>query len=603
MKRISRKTIFNLLLCGIVIVAALPGTALAASRLAQATDTPTSTATPTATLTPTSTTSPLASISNIEPSSMRSDLGGTLTVLGAGFQTSAVVRVVGVGVLETTFVNVGTLTAQVPVGLDNGNYIVEVINTPGQILTAPSQLKINPPPAPPAPTNPPGPAPFVRPLLAVNSYATDPGTVSQGKGFVLNVALKNVGDDTAFNIALTIPAGDFVPLGNGGTQVVSRLAPGEVAVVSQQMTAKSGIGGGLKSIELSLAYNDRNGSGFTDSPSVAVSVAGGGGVAATATPTPMPEVPQMVVSSYRTDPGELSPGSAFTLTLNIDNVGSVNATRLSAVLGGAASSGTTTDGDTPPGGVSGGGGDFATFGPLGSSNVKFIPLAAITETVTIQQRLIVNSTAKPGAYTVKVSLVYDDQKGQRRVDDQVVTLLVLQPPLLEISYYRPIDPAFVGQPWNAPVQVVNVGRITSQLGNLQVTGPQGVDVQNGTIFVGPLEAGGQFPLDALIFPTEAGTLSFNVNVYYIDDFNEAKVISHTLEVEVLPAPEPEPIDPGGEGGEPSPPPPSEESFFDMLWRAFLGFVGLDSAQPQAAQGGIDSPGEGGFVPEPGVFGP
>jgi hypothetical protein len=226
--------------------------------------------------------------------------------------------------------------------------------------------------------------------------------------------------------------------------------------------------------------------------------------------------------------------------------------------------------------------------------------------VTIEQALIVNSTAKAGAYTVKVSLVYDDPRGQRRVDDQVISLIVIVPPALEIGYYRPVDPAFAGQPWPAPIQVVNVGRNLTQLGKMEVTASN-ADVQNGSIFVGPLEAGGQFPLDAVVMPREPGPLALTVNIYYRDDFNLPKVISTTLDIDVMPQPEPPTIEPGQEGGSNTAPPPVEESFVDVLWRAFLGLIGLDSGRPTQGPdpGGLaptEPPGSPSVIPIPGPKG-
>lgn len=572
------KNSFISLMCAAVILATLPGAALA-----QTPSTPTPNQAGEKPL--------VLGIASIEPTQMRSDEGGALTVLGTDFDSTAVVRLQGIGVLATTFVNTTTLTALVPRGLAPATYTVEVRNGAGETSTFVG-LTITPGPTPtpePQPTDIPPPAPFVRPLMTVATFRTTPNPVVQGKVFTLTTILKNVGDDTAFNIAMRVPAGDFVPSGNAGTLAFPKLKPGESLQFDQALIAKFGIGNGLKTVEAAVSYNDRNGGSYNDTLPLGISVAGGGGPARTPTPTPLPPAPQLVVTNYRTEPVELRPGTIFTLSLDIDNVGQADAARLSAVLGGAASSGDTggdgTGNGGSPGGVSGGGGDFDIFGPIGSSNVKFIDTLTPTETATIEQNLIVNSTAEAGAYTVKVSLVYDDPGGKRRIDDQVITLIVVQPPAVEISYYRSIDPAFAGQPWPMPVQVVNVGRNTAQLGRMEVLAPEGVDVQNGSVFVGPLESGGQFPIDALVTPLEPGPLTLTVNVHYIDDFNAAKVISATLDVEVLPF-EPPPVEPGSP--EPGVPPPTEESFFDMLVRAFLGLIGLDSGRPAVTTGPIDS---------------
>lgn len=523
-------------------------------------------------------------VDGVEPGSIRVDLGGDLTVLGSNFAQGAAIRLVGLGVLPTNFINDTTLTAEVPTGLKSGTYVVQVRNPDGQTSPETPQLRLNAAPEPTDVPPPPGPAPFVRPLLTVASYSTDPGTVSQGKQFMLSIAIKNVADDTAFNVVLTIPSGDFVPVGNAGTQTVQKIHIGETIVFNQAMLAKSGSGGGLKPIELKITYNDRNGTGYSETPTVSINVAGGSGGAAKPTPTPVPRLPQLIVSDYRVEPEILSPGLEFKLFMKVQNVGTGDATRLSVVLGGAATSGSGTgDGSgsgtgTGTGGVSGAGGDFAVFGPIGSSNVKFYPTVTITDPLDIEQALIVNSTAKSGAYTVKVSLVYDDPKGQRRTDDQVITLRVLVPPMVEISYARDPGPATAGQPWAVPLQVVNVSRSTTQLGKLEVVAPDGVSVQNGSTFIGQLEAGGQYPLDAQLTPTEAGPLAFTARLHYLDDFNRPQIITQTFSIEVEALPEPPPIDPSAPNG-PIEPVPVEESLGDQILRLILGLLGLDSARP------------------------
>ena len=519
-------------------------------------------------------------VDSVEPGSMRADIGGSLTVLGGDFVDGAAVRLIGWGVLPTNFINDTTLTAQVPAGIKAGSYVAQVRNPDGQISASGPSLRVNAAPGPTDTPEPPGPVPFVRPLLTVASYSTDPGTVVQGKTFALSVAIKNVADDTAFNVVLTIPSGDFVPIGNAGTQTVQKIHVGESIVFNQDMQAKSGIGGGLKPIELKITYNDRNGTSYSETPTVSINVAGGGGGVARPTATPVPRQPQLIVSDYRVEPQELSPGLEFKLFMRVQNVGTGDATRLSVVLGGAATSGSGTGDGTGTGtGVSGAGGDFAVFGPIGSSNVKFYPRVTVTDTLDIEQALIVNSTAKSGTYTVKVSLVYDDPKGQRRTDDQVITLMVLVPPLVEISYAREPGPATAGQPWAVPLQVVNMSRNTTQLGKLEIVPPPGVSVQNGSTFIGQLEAGGQFPLDAQLTPNEAGTLEFTARLHYLDDFNRPQVISQTFSIEVEALPETPPIDPSQPNG-PITPTPTEESLGDQVLRLILGLLGLDSGRPQ-----------------------
>ncbi len=159
--------------------------------------------------------------------------------------------------------------------------------------------------------------------------------------------------------------------------------------------------------------------------------------------------------------------------------------------------------------------------------------------------LIVNTTTDPGAYPAKVSFVYTDNSGSNFVDDQVITLLVYQRPQVEMGFYIPPSPLFAGQMGSLPLQLVNTGRSTVVFGNFSVRA-EGAEMTNNAIFVGALESGGFFPLDAMAMPFEPGTLELLLSVNYTDDFNQPAVITQTLEIEVLESIPFDPMDPGME---------------------------------------------------------
>jgi hypothetical protein len=121
-----------------------------------------------------------------------------------------------------------------------------------------------------------------------------------------------------------------------------------------------------------------------------------------------------------------------------------------------------------------------------------------------------------------------------------------------------------------------MGRNSVVLGNMSVTGSNG-QFSNNTIFVGNLESGGYFTLDATYIPDVAGTTDVLVSVDYTDDFNQSQVITETLVVEVLEQPIIEPPIDGGMDSGSIEPPLAPETFLHKLWRLFLGLIGLDSA--------------------------
>jgi hypothetical protein len=262
--------------------------------------------------------------------------------------------------------------------------------------------------------------------------------------------------------------------------------------------------------------------------------------------------------------------------MQLSNVGLQTARNVTMIVGGGSAS-VDANGTPQPGGVSGGSGDFTNFAPIGSSNVQKVGDVPAGGVLAVGQGLIVNVTTAPGAYPMKVSFIYVDEKGTVFKDDQVITLLVYSLPSVDISFYRDPGQFFMGMPNAVPVQVVNLGRKTAVLGNMRVTSPDAT-FENAQVFVGALEPGGYFTLDAMSYPQTPGTLSLEVTIEYTDDFNQPRTITKTLTVEVLEQEMPPDFNPneGGGGGEYM---PVEETFWQKVWRFILGLFGLDSAAP------------------------
>jgi len=198
--------------------------------------------------------------------------------------------------------------------------------------------------------------------------------------------------------------------------------------------------------------------------------------------------------------------------------------------------------------------------------------------ISVSQQLVVNVTAAPGAYTLKLSFVYTDAKGDRQVDDQVITLLVYSLPQVEVSFYRDPGMFTAGMENMLPLQITNLGKKTYVLGNMKVTA-ENADVYNNVLMVGALDAGGYFTLDASLFPYQEGPLELKIEINYSDDFNQPRVIEQVIPIEILPAMDIPPdmggMNGGGNGSgvidEPQP-----ETFWQKVLRFFRGLFGLGS---------------------------
>lgn len=416
-----------------------------------------------------------------------------------------------------------------------------------------------------------------RPLLVLDSYGvTGDAEITPGQQFELRLTVVNRGQDFARNVLITFGGNDFLPVDTGGVRALNEVDPNEKVNVFQPLIANPSLSGQtVATLSVAVAYTNLDGSeSFTETLTITINLkkpSSGGPARPTATPT-LVSRPQLVVSAYRTDVDPLQPGAIFNLELEVRNLGTANARSVTMVLGGGAS---VNDQGTPVPGSS----ELSTFAPLGASNLVFLGEVPVGVTVTTSQKLIVNVTANPGAYPFKISFIYDDEKGARQINDQVITMLIYQLPQVEVGFYR--DPGFfyTNQPTQLPLQVTNLGRKTAVLGNMRVTSPN-AEITNNVTLVGSLEPGGYFTLDAMAMPFQPGPMDIEININYTDDFNQPRTITQTLSVEVIEMPTPEPPT---DGFPPvGPEIPVEETLWQKVLRFLRGLVGLDSAQPTPA---------------------
>lgn len=437
-------------------------------------------------------------------------------------------------------------------------------------------------------------AAFARPLVVVSSYSVSGGAITPGQDFTIKLVLANVGKSPASNLVISFESSDFLPRDTGGVRAITSLGAGNSVEVSQSMASSADLAGKtIATLAGKLSYTDAAGTAYSEAFTFTINLNEPVyyGSSATATPTASLR-PQLVVSTYKTNVDPLQPGTIFNLDLEVHNLGSADARAVTMVLGGGVSAGDGS-GTPQPGGVSGSGGDLTNFAPLGSSNLQYLGDVTSGMTMKATSQLIVNVNTQPGAYPLKLSFVYTDSKGNRIVDDQVITLLVYSLPQVEVSFYRDPGTLFTGQPNMLPLQVTNLGRKSSVLGNMKVTA-EGADVTNNIMLVGTLDPGGYFTLDAQLMPFQAGPLTLNITINYTDDFNQPRLIETTLDVMVEEMPTPEPSMGEGMNGE-MPPAVVEETFWDKVLRFVKGLLGLDSGKPEP---GMETPVDGGMYQEP-----
>lgn len=427
-----------------------------------------------------------------------------------------------------------------------------------------------------------------RPIIAISSYTSSPNPIKPYQEFTLSVVFENRGSSPANNVIVAFEGTDLYPRGTGGVSTTSSLGGGSKTTFTQTFLA----GGNLTwqeaaIIKVTASYSDGSGQAYTEAFTLTLGINAPAYSAATATPVTQ-DKPQLVITGYATDVDPIQPGSIFDLKIDVTNLGKADAKAVTMVLGGGVSPGDQS-GTPQPGGVSGSSGDLTNFAPMNSSNLVFIGDVKQGETISTSGTFVTNVTTQPGVYTLKVSYLYNDAKGNRIVDDQVITLLVYALPQVEISFYRDAGEFQVGMPGILPLQVTNLSRKTTVLGNMKVTA-ENASLVNDVLLVGALEPGGYYTLDTELTPMQEGPLEIVITINYTDDFNQPRSVTQSLTVNVVPAPEmPEGLEGGGGVLEPGTPVVEQpQTIWSVMWRFVKGIFGLGSGVKQEIpQGGED----------------
>jgi len=259
------------------------------------------------------------------------------------------------------------------------------------------------------------------------------------------------------------------------------------------------------------------------------------------------------LSGYATQPESLSPGEAFTLEMEITNAGEGNAYQLLVTLGGEGEAGSKP------------------FAILGAGNVQLVARLQPGESVHLSRRLILDGAAEAGVYNLPVTLAYENAAGERSSEAQALNLLVNRRPQMQVSFYQDVALGRVGEPLVLPIELVNIGRSSINVSTMEVSG-EGLEVTNGSMFVGVLDGGTTASLDAEVIPRDPGTLPVQIAIHYLDDFNQPQIITHTLTVEIEDTVTPTPLAPGQSPGEEQ----GETGLLGRIWAFFRALLGLGS---------------------------
>jgi len=374
-----------------------------------------------------------------------------------------------------------------------------------------------------------------KPQVVVEKAEVISPPAAVGDRFELQLTLRNVGARRATGVTASLKLNDALsPAEGSGTTQVGNLDVNQSATFSLRMVVDQANPSGRVLQTMTLEYGDADGGRYTSDETVGVDLGAEGR-----------KRPQLILAGYSTDPARPSPGESVALTLQVMNVGAGDARRLLVRLGDEAG--------------------LRPFAPLGTSNVSFVPEIAANTTITLSRTLLVDGAAVGGAYPIKVSLAYENIVGEAQTEMEIISLLVLARPQMQISLFEPVvEPLVVGEEFEIPVEVVNIGRQTVNVSTVEMVSDD-LTLTEASLYLGPLDAGTSGSLAPKATARQAGTAQVAVVIHYLDDFNQEQTVTHTLTFT---------IEPSSAATDKPDEEEAEPSLLEKIWRGILGFFGL-----------------------------
>jgi hypothetical protein len=438
-----------------------------------------------------------APVLTIEPNTLRADLGGTVSLYVTGtltFTPTDVVRLVGHGVLPTTYVNDTVLQAEVPAGLDAGTYTLHVQDDQGDVIGAGS-IRLVAPPSPTKTPKPTSPPPSGQPILTIRNYSVTPVQVRPGQEFTVTIEVYNNGSRAGENTMAVIPGGTFLPVGDNG-HMFGQVHINHTFFIVQRMRVPAGISSGVQNLAVNLSANDYEGNHYEFPQSIAVEVVGGSGGSGTYSGKP-----QMLIEAVSTDPSVIVPGTPFTMTLRLTNHGNRSAVNLLVEP------------------------DTEVVIPIQGGGVAAADVVRIDEIVTMTLPLLLKPGKEGGRQGLAITVEYGDYSGGDYSDQQMVGVnidssLANQPQLLIDSYHTTPDEVSPGDRFTLILGLANVGGGDAQRITLALGGEEGdklgvfVPIEGSNVsFVPGVSAGETMTVAlALLISGDAETKAHNLPV-------------------------------------------------------------------------------------------
>lgn len=382
-----------------------------------------------------------------------------------------------------------------------------------------------------------------QPRLRLMGVQLEGDALASGQSQAAKISVKNDGELPLKSVTMKLTgfSSDGINLDNWpDTQYIESIQPLENHMVEFRFKAAGKMASGTYAVDAALQYQDDYGHKYTQEEKLYLTVEGTG--------DSDDLTPRILLDNYYIGSDYVMAGQNFPLTLIFVNTSTTKTVRNIKVSLSA---------------------EDDIFAPVGSSNSFYFPViepnASVEHTITLNPR----PTAEHKVYTLTAKLDYQDEEGNKLEEQEIISLPVVKEMKLHTSDVEVAAEAYAGSPASISLELYNTGR--SNIRNLMIHTEGDFEVQNGTLFIGLLEAGKDDYYDATLIPAQPGQLKGKVILTFENELGDPYQLEKTFALNVMEAAPAGPMGPDMPVPEPGPSSPVKK------WMIAAGAVLLAAA--------------------------
>lgn len=367
------------------------------------------------------------------------------------------------------------------------------------------------------------------PALRVMDLLLNNETLDSGESTEIKLQIKNEGEFVAKDIQVKLAG--FTSTGLRldqalDTLYVTEMKGGEFKALPFKVYADPGIESGSYALDVTIKYKNESNQEFTAESKVYLTIEGSSGEGKN-----IKSSPRLIIENYSYGNDFVRPGEVFDLQLAFLNTSSskdVYNIKVSFTS------------------------DENIFSPVNSGSsfvTETIPAGGnMSQAVRWKSKL----DAASKTYNITANLEYEDQKGNKYTDKELIGVTVIQESELVVPMLEKPDEIFAGSPFGLSATYFNAGKAAVR--NLMIHTEGDFDIQDGAEYIGNLEPGKSDYFEVTLTPHQEGVCSGSIIFSYNDDMGQLYEIKKDFQVEAISSPEPFVMEPpenmvkAGQGG-------------------------------------------------------